>query len=329
MDLQFRNAAQLVRRTVPYVLYRLKVYAAFCGTCVAYLLVLSFIGQIFGIGAFWSLAAISVALGVTLGVPKLVSEYMFATVRAGHVALVNELAAETELPAGVSQIKWANEQINETFKTPTALAHCANLARATLHEANYNVFAVSKVMSAPGVENAPKFALRMAELSVPYGLEAVLGYVLSRRKEGGDPLAATKTGLLYYCQGWEDLLSKAVRLTLIGYCFLVLATVVLLVPFGILALPLPEEWGALKFVLFLIAIALAGVVKATLYDPAASAVLSLSTIAESETFAPDPVWESRLREQCPSFRAISEELERRAEQQEKPKPKRTRRTTTT
>jgi hypothetical protein len=299
MGLQFERALGIVRQTLPYVLYRMLIYGLLCVCVVIYLLFLALIGVIFGSGAFWVLFVISVLMAVTGGVGSFLSEYLFSRHRAGHVALITEIIAEGQLPIGISQMKWARGRVLHYFHGPGLLPEVRRLIHDILRAIHGALVDTGSALPLTGVEGNSTLTQRIAGLSQRYVEEAAIAYVFRTRDE--NVFEAARTSLLLYGQCWRTVLGHAVTLTLLSYGFAIVSCVVFLLPLGILAEMMPDEWIIMRFALFAVGVFMGFCAKWALFDPVASAATILTFFGESDISTPDPEWETRLEAAAPAY----------------------------
>ena len=299
MGLQLERALAIVWQTMPYVLYRLMVYGLLCLCVIAYLVFLAIIGFVFGAGAFWVLVVLSAILAGMAGIGSFVGEYIFCRQRAGHIALITEIIAEGQLPVGISQMKWARGRVLHYFNGMAVLPEVRRLVRETVRGINGTLLDTAAVLPAPAIEGGPKLARQMVRFSQGYVEEAVIAHAFKTKDE--NVFESARAAILLYCQCWKDVLGNAVTLTLLGYGFTLLASVLFLVPLGIVALAFFQEWTVARFTLFAIGVFLGFAAKWALFDPVAGAATVLTFIEESNLLTPDPEWESRIESVAPAF----------------------------
>src|SRR5690349_14350806 len=114
--LQLGTAWNLVVKTTPILLVRLGLYLAFWVLLLIYwaitIGIAYLIGRVFApLG--WILAI--VALGSTFPIYNLAYKYVFYLLKAAHVAVMAELLANGDLPAGTNQLAWGKEQVTKRF----------------------------------------------------------------------------------------------------------------------------------------------------------------------------------------------------------------------
>ena len=112
-DFGFSTALSLMRRTAPFIMFRLVVYA---GIALAYVLATGVgAGVGYGIGAFWgpegrmagSGYGALAGFGLTAAALYLLREYTLYLVKAGHIAVMVELLHGRAIPNGQGQIAYA------------------------------------------------------------------------------------------------------------------------------------------------------------------------------------------------------------------------------
>ena len=300
MNLQIGRAFGIVMRTLPYVAYRALVYGILCAVIAFLLLVLAVIGRVFGGAAAAVLFVLALAAG-GFGV-QLLREYVLYLLRAGHVAVITELIERGSLPEGVRQTQWGREKVTAYFKEISVLAVVDQLVKGIIRVLNRTLFRVMTILPLPGMEGASKIAQRIVDLSLTYVDESILAYTFKTENE--NVYEAARSGILLYCQAWKDLLKNAVALTLLGYVFTIVCTLVFLVPFGALAWVLPETWGVAKLVLFLLALVLGFFMKWALFDPIACTSTILTFLKATEELTPAPEWEARIEAVSDKFREL-------------------------
>jgi len=310
MGLQFERALAIVRQTLPYVLYRLLIYGVLCLCVVVYLCLLAVIGVVFGSGAFWALLVISALLVAVGGVGSFLSQYLFSQHRAGHVALIAEIIAEGQLPIGISQMKWARGRVLHYFHGAELLPEVRRLLHEVLRAIHGSLVDVSAALPAPGLEGNARLTQQLVGLSQRYIEEAGIAHVFRTRDE--NVFDAARASLLSYGQCWKPVLGHAVTLTLLGYGFTLVASVVFLVPLGVLALALPNDWIIVRFMLFAVGVFMGLCTKWALFDPVASAATILTFFGESDLSTPDPEWEKRLEAAAPAYLELATRAAERA-----------------
>ncbi len=304
MDFPFRRAWILVRGAIPYAIHRAAVYGALCLGIFSYLWMLAIVGAVFGSMAFWTLFVGSAGVALLIGMGGFVSAYLLYRRRMGHVAILTELAAEGQLPGGISQVKWAEGRVLHYFGGLAGLLDVRRLVRETLRDLDRNLFDSAAVLPMPGLEGGSRFAWHVADFSIGHLEEAFAAYAFRARND--NIYESVRAAILIYCQCWKSMLSRAITLTWLGYAFGLSVSVVCLIPLGMLAWATPASWAVARFALFATGLLIGYFVKSALFDPCASAAMALAFLEESEILAPDPEWERKVEAACPAYAELKE-----------------------
>ncbi|NIA13908.1 MAG: hypothetical protein GWP08_07495 [Nitrospiraceae bacterium] len=316
MGLQMKRALRIVLQTRSYVLYRVAMYAALCLFVVAYLGLLIAVGEVFGPGAFWVLLVVSVGLAVMLGLGGFVGEYVFCRLQAGHIALLSEIITEGRFPAGISQMKWVRGRVMHYFSGSGILTDVRRSLRDIIRAVNHSLFDSAAILPVPGIEGSLTFSRRIVDLAQGYVEEAAIAHAF--KAKGDNMFEAARSSIVSYCQCWKVVLGNAVTLTLLGYGFALVASLLFLAPLGLASLWLVPESTMIRFTLFAVGVFLGFSAKWALFDPVASASVILTFLEESELLTPDEAWEKKLELASPEY----QELVRRAGGKLASRPKR-------
>ena len=137
-DFSFSTSMGLMRRTAPFIVFRMAVYF---GIAVAYVLVTGTgAGVGWGIGAFGDdeFRAAStmwggvIGFGATAAVLYFLREYILYMVKAGHIAVMVEYLEGKELPEGRGQIDHAQRVVRERFGQANALFALDQIVKGVL-----------------------------------------------------------------------------------------------------------------------------------------------------------------------------------------------------
>lgn len=307
MNLQLGRAFGIVMQTTPYIIYRAIFFGAMCGGAAFGLLILALFGYVFGPGAavvMFFLAMLALGFGW-----RLIREYLLYMLQAGHIAVITEIVTNGKLPDGVSQTEWGKQQVTAYFKELSVLALIDQLVKGVIKGVNRVLFNVTRMLPIPGLQGAGKIAERVVDFSLTYIDEAIIAYTFKTKNE--NVFDAAKTGIILYCQSWQALLKNAVALTLLSYVFVIVTTLIYLIPLGILAVLLPADWQMAKFALFVLAIFMGVSTKWILFDPIACTSTLLTFLHESENQTPDPQWEARIEQASGKFSELKQKAAQR------------------
>lgn len=318
MERQFRQALKVVRETLPYLLYRARIFAAVSAAAALYLVLLLLASTVFGVGVFACILLLSVWLMHSLGI---LNEYVFAGLRAGYIALAAEVIAEGRFPKGVSYVKWARESVNQCFTNTTQLGRARQTVTSILDAVNRNMFDSASVLPVREFERDTRLTRGIISLSQDYVTDAAVAYSLKTKNDNVSD--AMRAAIVIYCQAWKTVLAQAVRLTLLGYAFFVAASVVCLAPLGVLALEISDVSMNVRLALFVTGVFLGFSAKWIIYDPFAYAAIILGFFEECELLTADPALEKEIEAKAEDFRELKASAVKKAAE-DKRKRKRTR-----
>lgn len=316
MNLQLGRAFGIVMRTTPYLIYRAMVFGAMCAIFACALLVLALIGYVFGGGAAAILGFIMlIASGFGW---RLIRAYVLYLLQAGHIAVITEIVERGQLPQGVSQTEWGKQQVTTYFKEISVLALIDQMVKGIIKTLNRVLFRVTRILPIPGLEGVAKIAQKIVDFSLTYVDESIIAYTFKTKNE--NVYDAAKTGVILYCQCWKALLKNAVVLTLLSYVFVVVCTIIFLIPLGIVAVLLPTDWQVAKFALFALAIFMGISLKWILFDPIACTSTLLTFLEESADQTPDPEWEARVEQASSKFTELKQKAAEKFREMEPKSP---------
>lgn len=302
MALYIGQATSLTLKTLPYIFLRFAVYSLFGLLFCVYWTIVYFIGQAFGPAHETGRAIVWIAAFV-LPFPLLrfIREYLLYIVKAGHVAVLAELAMRGKLPEGVGQIQWGKQKVQKTFKETSALFLVDRLVAGVIGAINGMMWRIGNLFSGiPGVQGLVKFANIILRFSLTYVDEAILARNFVMEKES--IWESSRVGLILYAQIWRQVLGTAFVLGLASILIYGALGIVLVVP----ALGLAQTVTTGKFIFVIVAIVLAFVIKLTFFDPWTLSNMILTYLNETKNLVPNKEWESKLEALSGKFKQIQQ-----------------------
>ncbi len=306
-DFSISESLSLMRRTAPFVLFRVIVYFSITAALVAATGTGAGVG--WGVGAFGDqeFRASSVFYGglfgfsITAGIIFFLRDYILYIVKAGHIAVMVELMQGRSIPGGRGQIDYARQIVTERFGQASALFALDRLIKGVIAAVTGLVQGLLTILPIPGVEQAMG-ALR-AYLRVAVGLvdEVILAHAIKTKSD--NPWASAREALVLYAQNAKPMLMNAAWLTLIVWGLSFVVFLVMLAPAAAVVYLIPGSWSAGGFVF---AIIFAWAVKAALIEPFAIACLLQVYFKVTEGQVPNPEWEAKLSSASDKFKALGE-----------------------
>jgi hypothetical protein len=306
-DFSSSTSLRLMRRTAPFVLFRLAVY--FC-IAVAYVLATGTgAGVGYGVGSLWeddtrlsaSAYGAAAGFGLTAAVLYFLREYVLYVVKAGHIAVMVELLQGRDIPDGQGQIAFARAKVSERFGTSNILFGIDQLVKGVINAVTGLMEGFLSILPIPGLDKL--MSLIRAYLRVAVGLldELMLAHCFDTRTE--NPYEASRTALVLYAQNAKPMLKNAAWVTLWVWLLSLLIFLIMLAPAGLVVWLLPGEMSAAGLVFALL---FAWAVKVALIEPFAIACMLQAYFKLTAGQAPDPAWQARLEQASSKFKSLGE-----------------------
>jgi len=294
-DFSFGVSMSLMRKTAPFIVFRMAVYF---GIAVAYVLVTGTGASIgWGVGAFGddefraSATAWGAGLGfaLTAGVLYFLREYILYMVKAGHIAVMVELLDGRELPDGKGQIAYAQDIVKQRFGQSSVLFGIDQLIKGVVRAITGIIQGIASFLPIPGLQNI--MGVVRAYLRVAVGLidEIILAHAMRTRSD--NPWGAARDAVVLYGQNAKPMLINAAWITLITYGLSFVVFLLMLAPAGAVVYLIPGAWSAGGFVF---AILFAWAVKVALIEPFAIACLLQAFFKVTDGQEPNPEWATKL-----------------------------------
>jgi len=185
MRLELVRAVSIVMRTLPYVVFRLAVWA---GVWLLALVVLSMLGLIsvmFGAAAFWAGLAALVVLCIGLGLGNWAKAYLLDVPRGCHIALLVEHAGEGLQPAGRVQPGWAKTRLLQRFGSLSSYQTCCELIGKAVRDIHQKVLGKNVPIPTRDSDRNPSVPPRFVALTLPRVIETMLAFVFVEDEGNG------------------------------------------------------------------------------------------------------------------------------------------------
>ena len=304
-DFRLGEVIGLVRKSMPFVLFRLMIYM---GITLAYVVVTGggagigwVAGKIGGEPAAGATYGGLIGVGIVSTALYFAREYLLYLVKAGHIAVLVKIMDNEPIPEGKGQVDYAQQTVREQFGESSALFAIDQLIKGILKTFNRVTMSVATLLPIPGLAGLAKFFNAVVNMSMTYVDEIILAYHLKN-----DSKNAWKSGqraCVLYAQNYKNIFKNAVFLSIFiwlltfGVFLLVLGPIA-----GIIAI-FPAAAG---FWTFAFAAILAYGIKAAVIDPIAMTALMQVYFKAIEGQEPDAEWEARLEKMSDKFRELKD-----------------------
>jgi len=300
MSLPIGKATAITFKTLPYIFLRFFVYFLFGLGILLYGLLVYFVGQA-AAHLHQNARVVVWILGFLLSFPitRLLREYVLYIIKAGHVAVIAELATVGHLPEGAGQVDWGRQQVTKTFKEVSVLFVMDRLVVGVIRSINGMMQRVGSLFSGiPGMDSITKFAGLVLRFSLTYVDEAILARNFKMQNES--VWESAKKGLVLYAQSWQEILKTALFLGTVAFFAYLFLVILFLVPLWGISTAYPHY----QWIFILAAFVFAAVLKLAFFDPWAMTILILTYLEATEGKIADPAWEEKLQGLSSSFKKI-------------------------
>lgn len=306
-DFSLGVSMRLMRKTLPFILFRMAVYF---GIAAAYVIVTGTGAGIgWGVGAFGdddfrgsaTLWGGGLGFALTAGVLYFLREYILYMVKAGHIAVMVELLEGRELPDGKGQISYAQKMVKERFGQSSVLFGIDQLVKGVVRAITGLIHGIASFLPIPGLDKL--MSVVRAFLRVAVGLidEVILAQIFRTRSE--NPWGTARDSVVLYGQNAKPMLINAAWITLISYALAFVVFLVMLAPAAAVVYMMPGPVSAGSFVF---AILFAWAAKVALIEPFAIACLLQAFFKVTENQTPKPEWTAKLDGVSKKFGKLTE-----------------------
>ncbi|MFN2352961.1 MAG: hypothetical protein ABR512_00365 [Desulfopila sp.] len=304
-DFHFREVLGLLAKTAPFLVFRFMIYFAI--TLGFVLLTGTGAGMGYGIGYIADSAAAGgmwgglVGFGIAGAIMYFIREYLLYIVKAGHIAVLVEVAFGKEIPNGKNQITYARECVQQRFAASSLLFGLDQLIKTILRSFNRVFLTVATLIPIPGLRGVIKFVNMIVNLSLTYLDEVLLAYIM--KTQAANPWEAGRTALILYAQNYKAFLKNAVWLALFIWGATFLVFLLILGPAALLVGLFPGTAGPLTLI---VAVVLAWGIKQSVIEPIGMTALMQVFFKVTEGQTPDPEWEAKLESVSAKFRELKD-----------------------
>jgi hypothetical protein len=306
-DFSMSQALGLMRRTAPFLIFRVVVYFSIA---VAFVLATGTGAGIgWGVGAFgdeeFRTASIFygglAGFGLTAGILIFLRDYLLYIVKAGHIAVMVEIMQGGEVPGGQGQIAYAKDVVQARFGQASALFALDKLIKGVVGVVTGLIEGIMSILPIPGLDQMMGVVRGYLKISVGLVDEVILAHAIRTKAE--NPWASAQEALVLYAQNARPMLVNAAWLTLFTYGLSLLVFLLMLAPAAAVVYMIPGAWSAGGFVF---AILFAWAVKVALIEPFAIACLLQVFFKVTEGQTANPEWRRKLETATDKFRQLGE-----------------------
>jgi hypothetical protein len=300
------TAIGLLVRSLPYALARFGILLAYAVACIVWIVVA------FG-GAAWLGTHIASAFGILWFILCVVGigwfwgtvlRYALHLLACGHVAVLTELITRGQVGNGTeSMLSYGKRIVMQRFGEVNILFGFNMLVRGILNTFHRTLDWVGEMIPIPGLESLSSLVTMILRAATRYLDKVILSYNLARND--GDPWTGAREGLVYYAQNAKPILMTSIWIVILERFLTFVLWLLLLAPAGVITVMLPNnvrESGGL--VTILIAILLAGTLRAAFIKPLFLIMMMVRFHALTENQPINQEWDARLSAASDKFRSL-------------------------
>jgi hypothetical protein len=296
------DAVGLLRKTTPFLVLNVMVYAAF------FLAVVVWLGIFGGLAVFFATRLeiiawlmIIIAIAVPGGVLAFARRYILYMVQGAHIAVVTKLLLDGSIPDGKSQVEYGREVVKSNFRDVSVLFVLDRLIDGTLRSfANSFVRLVDFLPLGSQMTQIARLVMQVIRRSLSYVDEAVLSYAIARNEP--NVWRSSRHGIILYAQVYKPILGTAVRVWVMGRVVFIAALIVFAIP-GFLVLSVFDS-AAFQIAAIVATLLLAHLTVLAVFEPFAVIYVMVTYHKSIEGLTPDPVWDQRLQKVSDKFREL-------------------------
>lgn len=268
---------QLLTKTLPFIFFRIAVYGIFALVSFIFLGIMLgvsiFLFNMFEFAAGFFIFIILLSFFSVLGGLRFLERYVLYMVKVGHISVLTELLRNGEVPDGKGQLSYGKEQVVNHFGSANVCFVVDKLVYRAVRQIQRWLFRIGNYFSfVPGAKNIIVIVSRVMNISLRYIDEAVLSYIMLRKKEGEEETVwkSACDGVVMYAQGWKKVLTTAAGLVVFIYILNITVFLITVFPLMALGSAVADNNEAASFLGFLAVVAayvITTAVKRALIDP--------------------------------------------------------------
>ncbi|WP_416147970.1 hypothetical protein ACM26V_17190 [Salipaludibacillus sp. HK11] len=308
------SVIQLLMKTLPFLFFRIMVYGLFMLVSFIFLgIILAgsiFLFNMFEFAAGFFILIIVVSFFSVLAVLRFLERYVLYMVKVGHISVLTELIRNGEVPDGKAQLSYGKDQVVNHFGSANVCFVVDKLVYRAVRQIQRWLFRIGNYFSfVPGAKNIMAIVSRVMNISLRYIDEAVLSYIMIRKKEGAEETVwkSACDGVVLYAQGWKKVLVTAAGLVVFIYVLNItvfLASVFPLMALGSAVASNAEAASFLGFIAVVGAYVITTAVKRALIDPVCTVAMIRSYQLNIQNLEPSVDLHAKLLKVSSKFKEM-------------------------
>lgn len=272
------SVMNLFKKTVPFFIARIIVYAIFGVISLVFIGIMIGIGfllaKLFAEGSIALILLMVMTLGGLFGGLYFVERYFLYIVKVAHISVIVELLTKGHIPEGKGQVAYGKEQVTKNFGAANVAFAMDTLIAGAVRQIQRWINRIGNMFSfIPGSKNITGIINAVMSISLNYIDEAIFSYIILRKNEGRTESAWKSgcDGVVLYAQSWKGILKTSVFAAVIVYLFDIIVFLVSVFPLLFIGKFLSRNNPDVAFLMGFLAVALAIIImtllKRALVDP--------------------------------------------------------------
>lgn len=272
------SVMKLFKKTLPFFIARIIVYALFALISVVFIGIVIGIGfllaKMFGGSSGFLILLMVLSIGGLFGGLRFVERYFLYIVKTAHIAVVVELLTKGTIPEGKGQVAYGKEQITKNFGAANVAFAMDALIAGAVRQIQRWINRIGNLFGfIPGSKNIIGIINAIMSVSLNYIDEAIFSYIILRKNEGRQESAWKSgcDGVVLYAQSWKGIIKTSIFAVIFIYLFnlivFVLSVLPLLLVSKFLSRNNPDLGFLFGFLAVVLALTLMVLLKRALIDP--------------------------------------------------------------
>jgi hypothetical protein len=224
-------------------------------------------------------------------------------IKAAHVAVMAEMLANNNLPAGTNQLEWGRKRVQERFVEVNAMFVIDELVSGVVHAFTGTVYSIASWLPGDTIRTLAQIVNRVIEYSLNYIDEAVFARSFWNPQQ--NVWENARDGVVLYAMSWRTMLTTAIVLMLISFLPALVVLLLFGAPVGFLLSQISPQLAGWSILLVLF---LAWLTKIAIGDTFAIAAILATYQRTTSGVQPDAAMSDKLDGISEQFR----DLKRRA-----------------
>ncbi len=212
----------IIAKTIPFMLIRLLAYFVFfLGICLYTAIVVFIIGAIEPKG-FFAFVTFAIFGGGGWYVYTLARDYINYMIKAGHVAVIADMAVKGGVPEGFNMYSYGVAKVKKFFVASNVLFALDRLVSGTVKQIQRAFGGIGELLSfIPGIKGLTNVINLFVDIILNYVDECIMAFIFLN--EGQNVWKSAADGVVLYAQNWKTILKTGAKILVFLIIFFLIA----------------------------------------------------------------------------------------------------------